>query len=102
MGEAAVWHNAPVSSDTGAQAFMEPPDVFTVRDLRDRPEDLLRDAEQGRMAIITKDGRPAMLAIPFDLRLLEHGVHRSVALHLFESGQVTLAKGARLASLSLE
>lgn len=80
---------------------MEPPDVFTVRDLRDRPEDLLRDAEQGRMAIITKDGRPAMLAIPFDLRLLEHGVHRALALHLFESEQCTLGQSAKLAGLSI-
>lgn len=29
---------------------MEPLDVFTVRDLRQRSGDLLRDAEQGRLA----------------------------------------------------
>jgi hypothetical protein len=38
---------------------MEPLDVFTVRDLRQRSGDLLRDAEQGRLALITKHGRPA-------------------------------------------
>jgi prevent-host-death family protein len=81
---------------------MEPLDVFTVRDLRQRSGDLLRDAEQGRLALITKHGRPAILALPFDERLLAHGIHRALALHLFEAEQVTLGQGARLAGLSIE
>ena len=81
---------------------MEPLDVFTVRDLHQRSGDLLRDAEQGKLALITKHGRPAILAVPFDERLLTHGVHRALSLHLFEGGQVTLAQGARLAGLPLE
>jgi prevent-host-death family protein len=81
---------------------MEPLDVFTVRDLRQRSGDLLRDAEQGRLSLITKHGRPAILALPFDERLLSHGIHRALALHLFEAGQVALAQGARLANLSVE
>lgn len=81
---------------------MEPLDVFTVRDLRQRSGDLLRDAEEGRMALITKHGRPALLAVPFDERLLSHGVHRALALHLFEGGQLTLSQAAKLAQLSLE
>jgi prevent-host-death family protein len=81
---------------------MEPLDVFTVRDLRQRSGDLLRDAEQGKLALITKHGRPAILAVPFDERLLSQGIHRALALHLFEAGQVTLAQGAKLAALPLE
>lgn len=81
---------------------MEPLDVFTVRDLRQRSGDLLRDAEEGRLSLITKHGRPAILAVPFDERLLSHGIHRALALHLFEAKQVTLAQGARLAGLPLE
>ena len=81
---------------------MEPLDVFTVRDLRQRSGDLLRDAEEGRLSLITKHGRPAILAVPFDERLLSHGIHRALAFHLFEAGQVTLAQGARLAGVSLE
>jgi prevent-host-death family protein len=81
---------------------MEPLDVFTVRDLHQRSGDLLRDAEQGKLALITKHGRPAILAVPFDERLLTHGIHRALALHLFEAGQVTLAQGARFAGLPLE
>lgn len=69
----------------------EPFEVFSVRDLRNRASDLIRDAEEGKLAIITKHGRPAILAVPFDDRLLSHGVHRALALHLFEAGRVTLS-----------
>ncbi|MDP9122124.1 MAG: type II toxin-antitoxin system prevent-host-death family antitoxin [Acidobacteriota bacterium] len=80
----------------------EPFDVFTVRDLRNRTGDLMRDAEEGKLSIITKHGRPAILAIPFDERLLSLGVHRSLALHLYEAGQVTLVQAAKLAELPVE
>ena len=78
------------------------PDVFSVRDLRSRSGALLRDAGEGRLAIITKHGRPAILALPFDERLLRQGVARGAALALFEAGLLTLAQSARLAGLSLE
>lgn len=81
---------------------MGPLDVFTVRDLRQRSGKLLKDAEEGRLALVTKHGRPAFLAVPFDERLLALGVHRAVALNLFESGRVTLVQGARIAGLSAE
>jgi prevent-host-death family protein len=83
-------------------SMTEPFDVFTVRDLRNRTGDLMRDAEEGRLSIITKHGRPAILAIPFDERLLAVGVHRSLAVHLFEAGQATLAQAAKLAGLPVE
>jgi predicted HTH domain antitoxin len=54
------------------------------------------------MALITKHGRPAMLAVPFDAWLVKFGVARALALHLFEAGLVTLARGAKLAGLSIE
>ncbi|MEA2695442.1 MAG: hypothetical protein QOJ16_4829 [Acidobacteriota bacterium] len=81
---------------------MEPLDIFTVRDLRQRSGELLREAEEGRLTIITKHGRPAILALPFDERLLAHGVNRALALHLFEAGQVSLVQAAKIGSLSLE
>lgn len=77
-------------------------EVFSSRDLRQRAGELFRDAEQGRLAVLTKHGRPAVLAVPFDERLLELGVHRSLALQLFENGHLTLVRAARLAGLSAE
>ena len=81
---------------------MEPIDIFTVRDLRQRTGDLIRDAESGRLALITKHGRPTFVAVPFDERLLKHGVNKTLALHLFQSGQVTLSQAAKIAALSIE
>jgi prevent-host-death family protein len=81
---------------------MEPLDIFTVRDLRQRSGELLREAEEGRLTLITKHGRPTILALPFDERLLAHGVNRALALHLFEAHQVSLSQAAKIASLSLE
>jgi prevent-host-death family protein len=81
---------------------MEALDIFTVRDLRQRSGELLREAEEGRLTLITKHGRPAILALPFDERLLAHGVNRALALHLFEAGQVSLAQAAKIASISIE
>lgn len=81
---------------------MKPLRVFTIQDLGERSEDLVRDAEQGRLSLITKDGRPAILAVPFDERLLAQGVHRAMAMSLFEAGQIRLGQGARLADQSLE
>jgi prevent-host-death family protein len=80
----------------------EPFDVFTVRDLRNRSGDLMRDAEEGKLSIITKHGRPAILAIPFDDRLLSFGVHRALAMQLYAAGQFTLAQAAKMAELSVE
>lgn len=76
-------------------------DVFSVRDLRTRSSDLLKDAADGHLAIITKHSRPAILAVPFDKRLLDQGVHRALALTLFEQRRLTLAQAARVAGLSL-
>jgi len=81
---------------------MEKLDVFSVRDLRQRTGDLLRDAENGRLVLITKHGRPAFLAVPFDERLLNHGVNKALALHLFQAGHLTLSQASRVAALSIE
>ena len=81
---------------------MKSPLSFSVRDLRKRSGELVRNAEDGRLAVITKHGRPTILAVPFDDRLLEVGVHRALALHLFEQRQLTLAQAARVAGLTVE
>ena len=76
--------------------------IFSVRELRQRSGDLLRGAEEGRLAIVTKHGRPAILAVPFDERLLDHGAHRALALHLFETRHLSLTQAARVAGMIAE
>ena len=81
---------------------MKSPPSFSVRDLRQRSSELLRNAEDGQLAMITKHGRPTILAVPFDDRLLEVGLHRALALQLFEQSQLTMAQAAKVADLSME
>jgi len=77
-------------------------DVFSARDLRNRAGGLLKDAEAGKLAVITKHGRPAAIAVPFDAELLELGVHRQLAARLYSQRLLTLAQAAKLANLSVE
>lgn len=77
-------------------------DVFSARDLRNRAGGLLKDAEDGKISVITKHGRPAILAIPFDSLLLELGANRHLAVRLYAQRLLTLAQAAKLASLPIE
>jgi len=81
---------------------MENLDVFTAQDLRQRCGELLSDAERGQLSLIMEDSRPAIVAIPFDQRLLENGIHRTLVLNLFEAGQLSLVQAAKVAALSPE
>ena len=81
---------------------MEELNVFSVRGLRTRSLDLLKQAELAQLAIIAKRGRRAILTVPFDRRLLDQGVHRALALALFERRQLTSAQAEKVAGLSLD
>ena len=74
--------------------------VFSVRDLRVNSSTLVREAEAGQVSIITKRGKPAVLALPFGSRLLEVGLDKDLALALFERRLITLAKAAKLAGVT--
>ena len=41
-------------------------DTFTVRDLRERSGEWIRHAEEGKLSIITKNGHPVFVVVPFD------------------------------------
>ncbi len=77
-------------------------DSFTIRDLRERTGELVRDAEAGRLSVVTKWGRPIFVAVPFDDVLLEQGVKVALAAKLYTDGVVTLSRAARVAGVSTE
>lgn len=77
-------------------------EVFSVRDLRNRSTEFVRDAEAGRLSVITKRGKPTALTIPFDRRLIELGLSKDLALFLFENKFITLAKAAKIACVTLD
>jgi predicted HTH domain antitoxin len=75
---------------------------FTVRDLRERTGELVRNAEQGKLAVVAKYGHPLFVAVPLDEELLRLGVHVALAIKLFQDGTMSLGKAAKLAGLSYE
>ena len=77
-------------------------DVFTIRDLRARTGELVRDAEAGKLSVVTKYGRPLFVAVPFDDAVLEQGTSIAFAAKLYALDILTLARASRLAGLSME
>lgn len=75
--------------------------TFSVRELREHSGDLSREAEAGRLALVTRHGQPLFVSVPFTDELLEAGVHTALAVHLFKGGDLTSARAAKLAGMSL-
>ncbi len=73
---------------------------FSVRDLRERTGDLVRNAEAGRLSLVAKHGHPLFVAVPLDEHLLESGITITLACRLFAERALSLGKAARLAGLS--
>ena len=76
-------------------------DTFSIRDLRERTGALTRDAESGRLSLVTKRGRPLFVAVPFTEGVLTEGVGFALAMQLFEEGVLTAARAATLAGMGL-
>lgn len=74
--------------------------AFTIRDLRERTGELIRDAEEGKLSIVTKHGQPVFVAVPFDETLLKEGVRVALAVKLFDDEVISLGKAAKLAGVS--
>jgi prevent-host-death family protein len=75
--------------------------TFTIRDLRDRTGDLVRDAEAGKLSIVTKHGQPVFLAVPFDEALVQEGLRVSLAVKLFDDEVISVRQGAKMAGMTL-
>ena len=75
--------------------------AISVEQLMKSPITLIEGAQSGELAIVTKDGRPLFLAIPYDERLANEGVHVALAVHLYETETVSLGKAARIAGYSV-
>ena len=75
---------------------------FTVRDLRERTGELVRNAEQGKLAVVAKHGHPLFVAVPLDEEMLRSGIHVALAIKLFQDDTLSLGKAAKLAGLSYE
>jgi len=77
-------------------------DAFTVRDLRERTGELIRDAEAGKLSLITKHGVPVFIAVPFDEWLLRFGLAVALAIRLYEEDVLSLGQASKIARVSEE
>ena len=75
-------------------------ETFTIRDLRERTGALVRDAEAGKLSVITKHGQAVFVVVPFDEVLLTSGVCVALAVKLFDEEVFSLGKVAKLAGVS--
>jgi predicted HTH domain antitoxin len=66
-----------------------------------RVNDLLQDAAAGKLSLVTQNGEPSFVAVPFTEDLVREGVLVSLAVKLFSEEVVSLREGARIAHLSL-
>lgn len=77
-------------------------ETFSIRDLRERTGELVREAEAGHLSLVAKHGRPLFVAVPMDEHLLKEGVAVALAVRLFAAQAVSLGKAAKLARLPVE
>jgi predicted HTH domain antitoxin len=84
-------------SFVGHNADME---TFSVRDLRERSGEFVRELEQGRLALITKHGKTLSVTVPMSEHLLRLGVPLALAIELFRGGAVSVGLAAKIAGVS--
>lgn len=73
--------------------------AYTVRDLRDRLGEVTQTVAAGELALVSRNGEPLFVAVPFNDRLLEHGIALNIACSLFAEGVLSLGQAARFAGL---
>jgi prevent-host-death family protein len=74
-------------------------EAFAVRDLREHTGALVRNAESGQLSVVSKHGKPLFVAVPFNEALLSAGVLVALADKLVQSGELSVASGAKLCGM---
>jgi predicted HTH domain antitoxin len=75
--------------------------TISVEELTRHRARLIEEIESGEVAVVTKDGRPLFLAVPYDERLAKEDVHVVVAVHHYDKELVSVGRAARIARLPL-
>ena len=75
--------------------------TFNIRDLSTRADELTRDVEAGKLSVVTQDGQPIFMVVPFDEILVREGINVALAIKLFDEETISLGKAARLAGMGV-
>ena len=78
--------------------------AFSIRQLKNNPSTVLRAAEAEAMALVTNRDRAAALVVAIDRLDAPDpaAVRTGLALHLFQSGSLSVGAAARMAALPLQ
>jgi len=76
--------------------------VFSMNDISVHSDEFIRYIDKGEMSLVTTQDRPSFIAVPFNHRLLVHGINLTMAMNLFETGITTISQAANIANLSIE
>ena len=77
-------------------------ETFSIRDLRERTGELVRNAEAGQLAVVAKHGQPVFVAVPFSDCLLANGVNVALAVRLYQEHMLSMGRAAKIAGMQLE
>ena len=103
MRGAALRRRLPLPAFYETLALTEGGFMHTIN-LQDLPRcsaELAKEAETGRLSLVTQDCQPIFVAVPFDETLLRGGVNAALAVKLFDDEVLSLGQAARLAGLSV-
>ncbi len=75
--------------------------IFSIRELREHADDLVREAKSGRLSVVTKHGEPIFIAVPFDESLLRGGLAIRLATRLFDEETISLGQAARFVGMDV-
>jgi predicted HTH domain antitoxin len=75
--------------------------MFNTSELSSLVDDLVKGATSGQLSLVTKDGEPAFLAVPFTDDMMREGLVASLAVKLFDDDVITLREGAQMARMTL-
>jgi prevent-host-death family protein len=75
--------------------------TYSSRQLRENPAPLLREVEDGGLAVVTVRGKPVAVVVPFE-EALKAGARAGLAARLLASRAVSLGTAAQIAERSVE
>lgn len=75
---------------------------FGIRDLRENIGSYTAQAEAGSISVITRNGTPLTVNIPFDETLVKLGAHKALAVKLYQEQVLSLVKAAKLARMPID
>ena len=74
---------------------------ISVEQFLERPDKLLSDAQNGKIAVVTQDGEPIFMALPMGAKFDSRSVRLELAVSLFDREQASLGVASRIAGLSI-